>query len=277
MTTQSIGANTGDTFPGIVDAYLDSVASAVNYGSSSDLYIHENTTVIRHSVMKFTGLSNIVGPVSVSSAVLSIKNRDAVAGTTPVSAFKLLVPFVVGQVTWNKRDSTNNWTSTGGRNATDADTSAALATGTIPSTSETFFTMTGAGFNAYIEGVINGSITDHGILLVPTQAGQVGSNAVKRLGSNEAVTNGNRVYLTVTYTTLTPPNITVDDITVNNLSGTATFTISLSTSFASPVTVYRKTTDDTATSPDDFTALPLELVTFAPGETTKTVEVTLVP
>lgn len=278
MTTVKIGANTGDTFPGIQDSYIDSVASAVNYGSGSDLYIHENTTVIRHSVMKFTGLSNISGPVSVSSAVLSIKNRDAVAGTTPVSAFRLLVPFVVGEVTWLKRNTSTNWTVAGARNSTDADTSVTLGSGTIPSTSETFFTVSGAAFTQYIQDVINGVVTDHGILLTPTQSGQVGSNAVKRLGSNEAVTNGNRVYLTITYTLLSQPTVSTTNVTVTNLSGNAVVTITLSSdALAGGVNGTVNTADIAAIAGVDYTAQTGVAFSIPEGSASGTITIPILP
>lgn len=278
MATVTIGANTGNTYPGIEDAYIDSVASAVNYGSSSDLYIHENTTVIRHTVMKFTGLSNITGPVSVSSAVLSIKNRDAVAGTTPISVFRLLQPFVVGQVTWQKRNTSTNWTTAGARNSTDADIGVTLATGTIPATSETFFNVSGAAFTQYIQDVINGVITDHGILLTPTQVGQVGSNAVKRLGSNEAVTDGNRVYLTITYTLLSQPTVSTTDVTVNNLSGNAVVTITLSSdALVGGVNGTVNTADITAIAGIDYTAQTSVSFNIPEGQTSGTITIPILP
>lgn len=278
MTISTIGANTGNTYTGIEDAYMALTAPGVNYGTDPALYIHENTTQLYHSVMKFTGLSNITGPVSVSSAILSIKNRDALAGTVPISAFRLLVPFIVDQVNWSNRSTGVPWTSMGGRNATDADTSAAVATGTVPSTAETFFDVSGAGLNALVEGWINGTIDNYGILLVPTQAGRVGSLAAKRLGSNEAVTNGNRVYLKVTYTTLTPPNVSVDDITVNNLSGNAIVTITLSSdALAGGVNGTVNTADITAIAGVDYTAQTGVAFSIPEGSASGTITIPILP
>jgi chitinase len=76
------------------------------------------------------------------------------------------------------------------------------------------------------------------------------------------------------------PTISVDDrtVAVEGAAGTTqtvTFTISLSAASVQPVTVRYATANGTAVSPADYVAVPLTAVTFAPGETTKTVDVTV--
>ncbi|WP_179995537.1 Calx-beta domain-containing protein, partial [Acinetobacter sp. YH16053] len=60
--------------------------------------------------------------------------------------------------------------------------------------------------------------------------------------------------------------------TINEADGTATYTVTLSPSTTSTVTVNYATTNDTATSGTDYTSTSGTL-TFAPGETTKTITV----
>ena len=60
------------------------------------------------------------------------------------------------------------------------------------------------------------------------------------------------------------------------MGGFASFTVSLSTASTLPVTVDVATSDDSAVTPDDYTAVPLTTLTFAPGETSKTVDVNVV-
>ena len=69
----------------------------------------------------------------------------------------------------------------------------------------------------------------------------------------------------------------VDDVVVNETDGpgTATFTVSLSRALTSPVTVDFGTAPGSATTPGDFTGAAGKL-TFAAGETTKTVAVPIV-
>ncbi|WP_295622977.1 Calx-beta domain-containing protein [uncultured Lamprocystis sp.] len=69
--------------------------------------------------------------------------------------------------------------------------------------------------------------------------------------------------------------ISVADVTVaeDTPSGAATLTVNLSKASESYVSVDVATADGTATAPSDYTALPLTTVTFAPGETTQTLQV----
>jgi T1SS-143 domain-containing protein len=68
------------------------------------------------------------------------------------------------------------------------------------------------------------------------------------------------------------PSLFVNDISVNEDAGTATFTVTLSNPSASPVTVGYSTADGTAVAPGDYTAGSGTL-TFAPGVTSQTVTV----
>jgi T1SS-143 domain-containing protein len=71
------------------------------------------------------------------------------------------------------------------------------------------------------------------------------------------------------------PKISINDVTVNEAAGTATFTVSLSDSASSNVTVQYSTSNGTATAGSDYTARALTTLTFAPGETSKTVTVNI--
>jgi hypothetical protein len=77
---------------------------------------------------------------------------------------------------------------------------------------------------------------------------------------------------------LPPPTVSINDLSI--LEGdagttTAVFTITLSQASNQTVTVLATSADGTATTPSDYTLLPPTLVTFAPGETTKTVTVSI--
>ncbi len=72
------------------------------------------------------------------------------------------------------------------------------------------------------------------------------------------------------------PALSVNDATVTEGDAgnvTATFTVSLNTPSGRGVTVDVASANGTATSPADYTALPLTTLAFAAGETTKTVTV----
>jgi hypothetical protein len=74
-----------------------------------------------------------------------------------------------------------------------------------------------------------------------------------------------------------PPAISINDVTVDESAGVATFTISLSSAATANVTVsYRTNNAGTAIAPGDFTAVGNTTVTFLPGEISKTISVTIV-
>lgn len=74
--------------------------------------------------------------------------------------------------------------------------------------------------------------------------------------------------------TAVTPDITVNNISINE-NGTATFTISLSEATTQTVTVRAYTQDGTAKAGSDYTAFD-QTISFAAGETTKQVTVTLI-
>jgi Ca2+-binding RTX toxin-like protein len=79
-----------------------------------------------------------------------------------------------------------------------------------------------------------------------------------------------------TSTGTTLPKLSINDVT--RFEGNAgltsfAFTVSLSTASSQTVTVSRQTANGSATAPSDYTALAPATISFAPGETTKTVVV----
>jgi hypothetical protein len=75
------------------------------------------------------------------------------------------------------------------------------------------------------------------------------------------------------------PTVSINDATVAepDTAGTsnATFTVSLSNASSVPLTVDYQTADGTAVAPGDYNALATTTLTFAPGETSKPVTVTI--
>jgi hypothetical protein len=75
-----------------------------------------------------------------------------------------------------------------------------------------------------------------------------------------------------------PPTMSINDSSViEGNSGTvnALFTVSLSVISGKPITVTYDTADDTATAPDDYTAISGGTLTFAPGVATRPITVTV--
>ena len=76
--------------------------------------------------------------------------------------------------------------------------------------------------------------------------------------------------------TVPPPRITISDVSKaegKNRSNTSfTFTVSLSAAYDQPVTLSYRTVNGTATAGNDYTSKS-GTITFAPGETTKTITI----
>ncbi|WMW79455.1 Calx-beta domain-containing protein [Undibacterium cyanobacteriorum] len=70
------------------------------------------------------------------------------------------------------------------------------------------------------------------------------------------------------------PSLSINDITVNEAAGTATFTVTLSAASGQTVTVGYNTSNGTATAGSDYTSTTGTL-TFAPGVTTQTITVNI--
>jgi hypothetical protein len=79
----------------------------------------------------------------------------------------------------------------------------------------------------------------------------------------------------IQHLTVKVPGLSVNDVSVNEGAGQATFTVTLSTPSPTPVSVNYATANGTATAPADYTAKTGTL-TFAPGEVTKNVSVPIV-
>jgi hypothetical protein len=82
----------------------------------------------------------------------------------------------------------------------------------------------------------------------------------------------------VTVQGVTPPTLTISDATVTEGNGgttTATFLVTRNGDTTGASTVVAETVNGTATAGSDFVALPPTIMTFAPGETTKTVRIAI--
>ena len=73
-----------------------------------------------------------------------------------------------------------------------------------------------------------------------------------------------------------PPTISISNVTVNENDGTATLIVSLSSAGINPITVDYNTANGTATSGNDYQAIPNTTLTFNAGELQKQIIITIV-
>lgn len=274
MTTITIGSRTGNTFSGFADLLIQGALPSVNNISSQNHSVVGGATAAdrQHILISVPGMTaNVAGPIS-ASAGTKITLRAADPGTAlNVALYKLLVPWVEAEATWNKRNTATNWTTAGALGTSDVVSLTPIATGTVPATA-TDFDLTGEGLTADFEAVVNGTSNDYGYLLC-ADPDTVAVSRRLRATENLAVA-AERPFATLVYTALSV-SASIGDVSVDRTDGTATVPVTLSgPAPAGGVTVNYATQDDTATAPAYYTGTSGTL-TFAEGETTKSVTVSI--
>ena len=125
---------------------------------------------------------------------------------------------------------------------------------------------------------------NHGTVRLPTRAnGRIGEGGTVTLTLHSIADKrvaGRRLIepytATVVVTDNEPPGLWVDDAEANEADGTMDFRVHLTGAYSDPVTVDYATADHTATAGSDYTARS-DTLTFAPGQTVKTVTVPILP
>ena len=194
MPVVTIGGRAGLTYTGVEDTTLNEAAATTNYGSSDTLNAQSFDTR-QHALIKFTGLSNITGPVTVDSVTLYIYSEGGYDQYT-ISVRRVLQNWVEGQATWNIYSTGNNWNTAGGLGAASDRVSATSATFTHTNASGDK-TASSAGMASDVEGWINGTLDNYGWML-SNDASADGNYST--LGSDERATATERPYLSVDYT-----------------------------------------------------------------------------
>ncbi len=156
------------------------------------------------------------------------------------------------------------------------------------STASSFaFSLTGASatagtdFNDAVITFSNGVTLSGGNITVPagvtsfTVSYATTDDALDELNETTSLTIGGQTGVgTITDNDLAP-GISINDVTVNEAAGTATFTVSLSAASGQAVSVDYSTSDGTAVAGADYTAASGTL-SFAAGETAKTIIINLI-
>jgi hypothetical protein len=194
MPTVTIGDNTTNTYAGCEDCELNLFFATTNLnGTSNELRI--DSAYPAHMLIKFSGLSNITGPVSVSSATLYMQKTSENPSFYNPSAnvYRVLRNWVDSEATWNQYSSGNNWT-TGGCQSNGNDRVA--TPGTVSELGEALNTYHALSVPvADVEGWINGTFSNYGWLFELTS----GASESFWTAASDSATNGVRPYLSVTY------------------------------------------------------------------------------
>lgn len=208
-----------DTFQGssvTTDTYISEDNTTTNYGGETTFYCVSAFSNHRFTTLLKFDISSIPSTATVSDATLTL---DLVSGFSNDSftlyLFRAFKPWVEGTslsdgATWNSWDHTNSkeWGVAGANstndsgvdNSLDASGDDRVATETASVAKSSFTSPGEAAFNsasltALVQGWINGTMTNNGVVETSTY-----SNPEGFCGSSENATEGNRPLLSVTYT-----------------------------------------------------------------------------
>jgi len=198
MTVTVIGDNTGDDYAGTEDTQVRiySTVANTNYGTTTPLEITFWTSSDQnHSLLKFSGLSNISASDTVSAATLAIYISTT---STPAGYYgdarRLLRNWVVSEATGNNYSTGNAWTTVGG--VSDGNDRSATIDGSIPlNTASAYASISDANLVTTVQNFVDGTWANYGWHL---DADNAVYNYTAKFISEEG-SDGSRPYLSVTH------------------------------------------------------------------------------
>jgi hypothetical protein len=168
------------------DSYLDENSPNNNNGNSKSLYVSTNQPSKRQRAALRFGLAGIPLGARIVSASLSLQTKSTSGAAVPIAVRRLTQGWNEGEVTWNARQTGNNWSQAGG----DLD----IATVSSASAGPAVETRYSWDVTEIVAGWVAGTYDNNGLLL----AGADG-NANERFYSREEDVASRRPRLSVTY------------------------------------------------------------------------------
>ena len=199
VSDNTTGVGTG-TYSGVDDNGLQELSPTTNNGSAASFYVSKYSTGdFQNGVLKFTGLSNIPTNATVTSVTIGLYVIESGTNTQNLDFRRLLRDWVEAEATWNIYSTGNNWTTAGGSSAGNDRVDAISGSLSAETTLNQFYTVTqsSGGLVDDVQAWISGSASNYGWHIEKEGAGN--DEQFKRITSTEG-TDGNRPYLSVTYT-----------------------------------------------------------------------------
>lgn len=188
---------TGTLVAGVLDTRIREVAPTTAYGASASLEMATYSSADRtRGLVNLSGLSSIAGQVTVNSASLYIRCNGADNALNVFTAHRVKLANTMSQVTWDERQTGVAWATSGVLDTTDVDLTPAATTSAIAI--NTWMQFTGVDFAALVQGWINGTFPNYGMLI--TRNTETGDLTANDFVSSEASDLTLRPYLVVDYT-----------------------------------------------------------------------------
>lgn len=192
----TVGDNSTDTHSGADEVHLKEIDPTTNYDGTVFELGKWDSGDHTHGLIRFTGLSAISGPVTVSTATLYVfQNEDVGGGSYTIEARRLLRNWVEAEANWSVYSAGNSWT-TGGGISDGNDRSATVSGSVAVTTSLGYYGITGSQLITDVENMINGSVSNFGWHI--ERQGTGNDNTTKGFTASEG-TDSERPYLDVTY------------------------------------------------------------------------------
>lgn len=202
MPTVVITDNTtGGDFTGTEDAMMREfgINSGTNYGSAVNAEVHALSagSDVNDLLIRFPGLSNITGPVTVTAATLELYMDSNFFGVDGLlDLYRVLRNWNEAQASGDNWSTGNAWSTPGARGSGTDRASSATQTGVaVSTTSGQWISFSNANLIADVEGFINGTYGNHGWVIYADAADAPTAQFVTSEG-----TDSFRPRLSVTYT-----------------------------------------------------------------------------
>ena len=200
MTTSIITENTsaqnatGDLYSGVEDNNLLEQFPTFNDDSNGSLRVYKGTSGQHaHTLIRFTGLSNIPSTDTVTSATLYLRLRSGGGtGTYTIDLRRALQPWTAGGSTWETYDGTNAW-DTDGCLGDGVDRVATVVGSVSVGTTDQYY---GIDCTSLVQDIVDGTISsDEGFHIERADSGGDGND--KRFNSSDDPTTTQRPELVV--------------------------------------------------------------------------------
>lgn len=219
MATITISNNTGATYSGVVDTWIQQTNPTENKNSEIDLVVSQWTTADRrHALIKFGGLSSVASGGVVSNAKVRLRCTAKGANPSTIQLRKLLRAFTDSQATWNIAQTSVNWGTAGALNATTDYDPSLLAQATVVVGS--YAELTGSLVDAYVQSVIDTG-TDNGLVLFNSFFNSGSDNFTTATVSSSVGTDGQRPELVFDYAVGSTYNVTQTETINSSQTSTA--------------------------------------------------------
>lgn len=192
--TTAQNATPDEQFTGVEDAGLVQNDNTGTYGAATTFEVSKYDVSNHQNAVVQPDLSNIPAGATIVDAKLWIRATDTSGTPYTISAYALLRNWVEAQVTWNSYATASAWGTAGALNTTTDRQAVATGSVSAPATN----TYTSIDITSWVQEVVDGGITNNGVVLERTDA----QNDMRyRVFASSEGTDGQRPEFVIEYIT----------------------------------------------------------------------------